>query len=376
MSAVDVPAGSASGGAASADPAPPRASAPVGPLPSGPGPGLPPAGQPEADRFRADSGTAGPEVVCLGEAMVMLTPASARPLAERPHLATAVGGAESNVACTLARLGHRTAWVGRVGDDPFGAMVTGDLAGHGVDVSGVGVDPGRPTGVYVKDPAPGGTRVYYYRRGSAASAMGPDTAAAVLSARPRLVHLSGVTPALSESCAALVDRLVPGASAGPITSFDVNHRPRLWAGGAAETLRRLADAADVVFVGRDEAEALWGTSTADEVRALLPRPRHLVVKDAGEPAVEFHPEGRTAVPAPRARIVEPVGAGDAFAAGFLSGLLTGRPAEQRLRLGHLCAAATLGTVTDLAPLPAPETIDGLLTTPSWPHAATEALSRA
>ncbi|GAA3742424.1 2-dehydro-3-deoxygluconokinase [Spinactinospora alkalitolerans] len=302
------------------------------------------------------------DAVCVGETMAMLTPVSAAPLAERPDLALEVGGAESNVACGLARLGHRVAWYSRVGDDPFGRMITGALAGNGVEVGGVEVDRDRPTGIYVKDPGPVGTTVYYYRKGSAASAMGPEHAGPAMPGPSRLVHLSGITPALSPSCSALVDRLLadrgPG---GPLLSFDVNHRPALWSpGDAADRLLGLARAADVVFVGRDEAEALWATASADDVRTLLPDVGCLVVKDAEHGATCFEEARRVHVPAPVVTVVEPVGAGDAFAAGYLSGLLTGRTVRDRLRLGHLCAAVTLRCVGDLAPLPPATAVERLI----------------
>ncbi|PRY00807.1 sugar kinase [Allonocardiopsis opalescens] len=305
-----------------------------------------------------DGGRAAAEVVCVGETMALLTPVDARPLLERPRLEMALGGAESNVACGLAGLGHRAAWLSRVGDDPFGALVRAEVAARGVDTAHVEVDPDRPTGVYFKDPRPGGTRVHYYRRGSAAAAMDaglaarPGTGAVLRGAR--IVHLSGITPVLSESCAELTDELlVRRAVPGPLLSFDVNHRPALWsAQQAAEPLLRLARAADLVFVGRDEAQTLWGTGDPAAIRRLLGSVPAVVVKDAGEGATLFAADGpATFVPALRVPVVEPVGAGDAFAAGYLSGLLDGRDPVRRLRLGHLLAAMTLRQVGDLAEPP-------------------------
>ena len=122
----------------------------------------------------------------------------------------------------------------------------------------------------------------------------------------------------------------------------------------------LARAADLVFVGRDEAEQLWQASTADQVRALLPDVPLLVVKDADVGATSYTGARRVFVPAPRVDVVEAVGAGDAFAAGFLSGLLDDRTPEECLRLGHIMAAATLLSVADLAPFPPREARERLL----------------
>ncbi|GAB3206698.1 sugar kinase [Marinactinospora thermotolerans] len=311
------------------------------------------------------------DAVCLGETMALLAPISGAPLVERPALAMEIGGAESNVACGLAQFGRRTAWLSRVGDDPFGRIICAVLADHGVDVGAVEIDPDRPTGLYLKDPAPGGTRVHYYRRGSAASAMGPELAASPLLRGARLVHLSGITPALSSGCAELVERLMGDRDAGPLVSFDVNHRPALWPSRetAASALLAPARAADVVFVGRDEAQRLWGTATDDDVRALLPEVPCLVVKDAEHGATCYVGDERTFVPALSVDVVEPVGAGDAFAAGFLHGLLGDLPVRDRLRLGHIAAAVTLRSVGDVVTFPSAEVRARMLAADDgeWPY---------
>jgi 2-dehydro-3-deoxygluconokinase len=154
-----------------------------------------------------------------------------------------------------------------------------------------------------------------------------------------------VTPALSPSCAALVDRLMSERRC----SFDVNYRPGLWTvARAAPVLSELAQRAEIVFVGLDEAQTLWGVSTAHDVRSLLPGPSTLVVKDGAIGATSFHAEGVAFVPAPPADVVEAVGAGDAFAAGYLAGLLGGVAENDRLALGHRVAAAALGVPGDMA----------------------------
>ncbi|MFD6096148.1 sugar kinase [Nocardiopsis flavescens] len=291
------------------------------------------------------------DAVCVGETMAVLH--SADPLAAGASLTLGTGGAESNVAVALARLGHTAAWVSRVGDDPFGRIVTDAVSRWGVDVEGVAVDPDRPTGMYVKDTAPGGAGVLYYRSGSAASALSAADAERVWSRRARLVHLSGITPALSARAAALVEHLLAGRADGDaLRSFDVNHRPALWpARVAAPVLLDLARRADIVFVGRDEAERLWGTPTAEDVRAVLPEVAALVVKDAEHGATCFSGASAVFEPSPGVEVVEAVGAGDAFAAGFLSGLLDGLPVGRRLRLGHAAAGAVLRSRGDTLETP-------------------------
>ena len=302
------------------------------------------------------------DVVCVGETMAVLSPPDSRPFDEQPTLAMAIGGAESNVACGLAGLGHRVAWLSRLGDDPFARRILAELTARGVDVTGVETDPARPTGVYFKDPAPEGTRTHYYRSGSAATLMGPELTRLPVLRRARIVHLSGVAAALSESCAGLLEAILvdralsreADKAGGPIVSFDVNHRPALWRSGtadAAKNLLTLARAADIVFVGRDEAEALWGTARPDDVAQLLGPAPLVVVKDAEHGATSYADGTRTFVPALPTQVVEPVGAGDAFAAGYLSAVLENRDERSRLRLGHLAASAALRTRDDVPEMP-------------------------
>ncbi|MGI5472313.1 sugar kinase [Streptomyces sp. CA-132043] len=293
------------------------------------------------------------EVLCLGEAMVLVAPQQGQRLAAARDATLGVAGAESNVAQYLADLGHSVAWASRVGSDPLGDRVLAAVARPGVDVRHVERDPSAPTAVYFKDPSPeGGTRVHYYRTGSAASRLTPAYLDTLPIGSARLVHLSGVTAALSASCAATATDLFDRArGAGVLRSFDVNYRPALWrTEDAAAPLLALARNADVVFVGLDEAAEVWGTTTAEDVRDLIGPSVSVVVKNAEVGAVLFASgsgaDPGTFVPAERVEVVEPVGAGDAFAAGYLSAWLRGAARAERLRLGHRVAAFALGSVND------------------------------
>ncbi|WP_307797556.1 sugar kinase [Streptomyces laculatispora] len=295
-------------------------------------------------------------VTCIGETMAALIPEPAAPLDGAGLLGIRIAGAESNVAMYLADHGVPARWVSALGDDPFGHRIRAEVAACGVDVSGVRTDPHRPTGLLVKDPGTEGTRVHYYRRGSAASALTPDLLDDDAVRSAGLIHLSGITPALSAGCRDLVTALLePDVAERPCpVSFDVNHRAALWADGAAATvLLGLARRADITFVGLDEAQALWGDGLTDAfaVRDLLPQPPVLVVKDGARAATAFDGSRVHTVPAPKVEVIEPVGAGDAFAAGFLAGLLRGEEPVRALRLGHLTAGAALRVTGDHGPLP-------------------------
>ncbi|WP_329125892.1 sugar kinase [Streptomyces sp. NBC_01465] len=309
-------------------------------------------------------------VTCIGETMAALVPDPVAPLEGADQLSVRIAGAESNVAVYLADHGVPVRWVSALGDDPFGRRIRAEVAAFGVDITGVRTDPHRPTGLLVKNPGPEGTRVHYYRKGSAASALGPDLLDDEAVRTAGLVHLSGITPALSPDCLALVTALLrPAPAARPCpVSLDVNYRPALWSDAetAAAVLHDLANRADITFVGLDEAQALWGSdlSDASDVRSLLPGPRILVVKDGGREATAFVGRGVHTEPAPKVDVVEPVGAGDAFAAGFLAGLIRGEEPVRALRLGHLTAGAALRVTGDHGPLPDADRIVELLDAPT------------
>jgi len=306
-------------------------------------------------------------VVCLGETMVVLVPAEPGPAHEVRQWARAIGGAESNVACHLARLGVASAWVGAVGADAFGSAVLAEVGGAGVDVTGVHVDPERPTGLYVKEVDAAGSPVRYYRQGSAASAMGPETLDRLDLAVVRLVHVSGITAALSDSCLALLREVLTRPRDGRLVSFDLNWRPALWRDRDPAVLRELANAADIVLAGADEAEAVWGTGDPHKLRELLPGPASIVVKQGDRGATLVENDVHTYQSALRVDVVEPVGAGDAFAAGYLAAHLAGDQPARRLRAGHLQAAAVLLTTEDVGQ-PLPATVTGPLLDsdePTW-----------
>ncbi len=298
------------------------------------------------DAMARDAVTQPYDVVAVGETMAALVTQPPGALSAGARMQLDAGGAESNVAMCLAQVGRRVAWVSRLGRDALGRMIMDRVGGAGVDVSLTSTDPDLTTGLYLREPG----RVWYYRAGSAASRLTSAIWSADALRDARIVYLTGITPALSASCHELVaEGLTHRPIRGALYAFDVNHRTSLWPQGrAAHVLADLARRADVVFVGRDEAADLWGTTSADEIRALLREPPVLVVKDAGAGATSYGPHGRAHVPAHHVDVVDPVGAGDGFAAGYLHGLLGGADEAQRLACGHRFAAAVLSVVGDIA----------------------------
>ena len=313
-----------------------------------------------------------PTAVCVGESMAVLLPDRPGPLEAVENFRMSVGGAESNVAGTLAALGVPTAWISRVGDDGFGRRLLAEVSARGVDVT---VDPHRPTGLYLKevggatghrhDLGPGHSRLHYHRRGSAAAALSPallaDPAAAALLAGARLLHLSGITAALSDDCLALLRALLADRRPHRLVSFDLNWRPALWRDRDPAVLPQLLDAADLLLLGADEAQDAFGTDEPAALRRRFPSPATVVVKDAARVVTALERDGTAvAEPALAVEVVEATGAGDAFAAGYLAGILRGLDQRGRLRLGHLGAACALTAHGDQAELPSAPVVAALL----------------
>ncbi len=263
-----------------------------------------------------------------------------------------VCGAESNTARYCAALGLKSGWISRLGVGKAGTLVNDAVAGDGVDTSLVEFCDRAPTGLMLRDSPENGQRVEYYRRGSAASLMSPAATPVTACLNARVLHLTGITPGLSDGCRSLVETLL-SEPADALRSFDLNWRPALWRDGPpSQLLQDLANRADIVLVGLDEATEVWGLSEPRAVRAALPGPRIVVVKDAGNGAHAFAGDARCFEPALRGPIVGPRGAGDAFAAGFLAGFLT-HPENLRrcLRLGHVLAMSAMTSESDVGPLP-------------------------
>ena len=201
------------------------------------------------------------EVVTLGECMAVLYPREPVTLDDADVLALDIGGAEANLSIGLSRLGHRARFISRVGDDPFGQRMRATLEREGVDTTYLATDAGAQTGVFFREWLPDGARrVYYYRAGSAASRLAPDDLRPAAFEGARIVHLTGITPALSASCAATVTRAIELAhAAGALVSFDPNYRPRLWDMPTARAaLRPILEQTDILLMGHEDAQAVLG----------------------------------------------------------------------------------------------------------------------
>ncbi|GGN90950.1 sugar kinase [Saccharibacillus kuerlensis] len=270
------------------------------------------------------------DVVTLGESMILFQSYNQGALQYEPLFTKSLAGAESNVAIGLSRLGKKVRWVGRLGSDPFGDLVLTTLAGQGVDVSHAVRDPEAPTAVYFKDfKRYGDPAVYYYRKGSAASRLSPDMIDESWLEDAGHLHVTGITPALGEHTAPAVRKLMELAREKGLTvSFDPNLRRKLWSEETArETLLSLIPLCDIFMPGDEEAEFLLGHRDIEAYgQAFLKMgPKIVAMKLGAEGSIGFTEKASVrAEPFKVDRLIDTVGAGDAFASGLLSVLLEHR----------------------------------------------------
>jgi 2-dehydro-3-deoxygluconokinase len=295
------------------------------------------------------------DVVGIGEAMVLLQPAPGVPLDAAPSLTMSVAGAELTLCATVARLGLSAAFCTRVGADPLGRRIRAAAADLGVATDLVVTDDRRPTGLFLREALPDGRRrVHYYRAGSAASALDTADAERVLAARPRVVAVSGITAALGAGPRRAVFAVAAGArDAGVRLALDPNLRPALGpVEHQAATVRDLLPYADFLLLGTDEAGPVFGVDDPAEVFAAAER------AGVGETVLKAGADGcllpgGVHVPAYPAEVVDPVGAGDAFAGAYLAARLRGAGPVESARLGARVAAGVVATAGDTEGLPAP-----------------------
>jgi 2-dehydro-3-deoxygluconokinase len=299
------------------------------------------------------------DVVTLGEAMAMFVAEEPGPLERVQHFSKRTAGAETNVAIGLARLGLKVGWQSRLGTDSMARYLLAAIGGEGVDCSRVVCDPEQRTGFMFKGRVDDGSDppIEYHRKGSAASRLGPDEIDEAWIAGARHLHVSGVFPALSASTLAATRRAIALARGhGRTVSFDTNLRPALWPSREAmrETLNDLATDCDWVLPGQAEGELLAGSAEPEAIAAFYrERGAKLVVVKLGAAGAYFDGEqGCGHVPASAVdKVIDTVGAGDAFAVGVISALLEGRAEADAVRRGAWIGARAVQVRGDTEGLP-------------------------
>ena len=299
-------------------------------------------------------------LVTFGETLGLLTAEDYGPLRFSRSCRLGFAGSESNVAIGASRLGVTSAWMGRVGDDEFGRMVLGGLRAEGVGVSSATVDPDVPTALMIKELRTARHRhVTYYRRDCAGSRLSPAALDEHMIARARILHVSAITVALSVSAREAVLAAIDVArGAGVRVSVDLNYRAALWpdADTAAHAMRDLVRRCDIVQASGDEAAMAVGErDPLKAARALSEAGIEDAIVKLGADGAEAVISGRDhRVDAVEVEEVDPVGAGDAFVAGYLSGLIAGLPAPDRLRRAAIVGALAVTVPGDWEGLPTRE----------------------
>ncbi|GBF73973.1 hypothetical protein PA598K_02299 [Paenibacillus sp. 598K] len=315
-------------------------------------------------------GGSSPDLITFGESMALFMPAEDHRTLERsPALQQGFGGAESNVAIGAARLGCSVGWFGRLGDDPFGAIITKTLRGEGVDVSRSQRVAGERTGLMFREQVAGRVAVHYYRQHSAASRMQPDDLDAAYIQGSKLLHVTGITTALSASCRESVLAAVQIArDAGVKVCFDPNLRLKLWSlEEARSVLLPLSEQADYFLPGWDELKQLYDTEDEERILAQVKSLRATtIIKGYGEQTLIAEQGEVTAVPFyPAETVVDTVGAGDGFCAGLLAGVLRGMSTEEAVRLASINGSLAVQSRGDWEALPEWRAVEQRLLGHAW-----------
>lgn len=281
-------------------------------------------------------------VVTLGETMALVRATDIGSLRHAHGMALGIGGAESNVAIGLARLGVAVSWLGRVGDDSLGERVVREIRAEGVDARPI-VDADAATGLMVKErPSAASTAVHYYRAGSAGSRLSLEDLSDGWIEDAALLHITGITALLSASAhGTVLDAIARAKRSGVPVSFDINYRSALATReSAGPVLRHIAERADIVFGGDDEFAILYpGLAPADAAARLRDAGcATTVLKQGPDGATVFAADGETSAPGFAIDPLDTVGAGDAFVAGYLSALLSGLATDAVLQRANACGA--------------------------------------
>jgi 2-dehydro-3-deoxygluconokinase len=293
------------------------------------------------------------DLVTIGEVLLRLAVPSPQRIETVRQLDVQIGGAEANVAAAAARLGARVAWISALPDNLWGERVWRELAGHGVDCDGVRMLPDTRLGAYYLEygVAPRPIRVLYDRRDSAFSRLGPDEVDWAPVREARIVHLSGITPALGAASRALIERAV--AETGEL-SFDLNYRATLWSPADARAfVSSVLPKTRYFYIGAEEARVVFGFDGAPEAQLeALARlaPKATISLMQGADGCTVLDGGRVLRPRRRhdVQVVDPIGAGDAYVGGFLWATLRGGSVEDAVEAGQAVAALKCSMWGDIA----------------------------
>lgn len=303
------------------------------------------------------------EVILFGEPMVMFVAKTEGELHEVEEFTRMLAGAEVNVAIGLKRLEHSVSYVTKLGEDPFGTYIENKLKAEGLDAQ-ISKDGGHFTGYQLKNKVTeGDPQVFYFRRNSAASCLSEADIEKVNLEGAKVLHITGIPPALSLSCRKATYRLIERAREnGMLVSFDPNLRPGLWESKEVmiETINDIASKADLVLPGTGEGLILMGSDKPEEIAAFYRKKgaRMVIVKAGAKGAYVDSEDGKRFYPGYKVKeVVDTVGAGDGFAVGVLSAYLEGLSEEEMADRGNAIGSIQVSVASDNEGLPTREELD-------------------
>ncbi|PAD16186.1 sugar kinase [Shouchella clausii] len=302
------------------------------------------------------------DVVSIGETMVLFASKEDGQLRYASNFSARVAGAETNTLIGLAKLGHKTGWISRVGADELGAKIIQSVRGEGVDTTYVAMDEQAPTGLFLKEQTTVKTaNILYYRKGSAASRLEPADINEDYVKNAKFLYLTGITPLLSKSCEQTTFVFIEMAKKHHVKIvFDPNIRKKLLTEEKQKhLLERLIGTADIVLPGYGEGHYLFGTNNSEEIAdRCLQLGAQLTVVKLGEKGAYYKSTDQSGyvAPIPVKEVVDPIGAGDGFAAGVLSGLLDGLAIKEAVGRGCAIGAFVTQVHGDIEGLPSRQTL--------------------
>lgn len=303
------------------------------------------------------------EVILFGEPMAMFVAETPGPLHEVEEFRRLLAGAEVNVAIGLKRLGHSVAYVTKLGNDPFGTYIENKLKAEGLDAQ-VTRDDGHFTGYQLKNKVfEGDPEVFYFRRNSAASCLSTEDVEKVDFEGAKILHITGIPPALSKSCRAATYRMIERAREhGMLVSFDPNLRPSLWENEETmiAVINDIASKADLVLPGTGEGLVLMGSDDPKEIAAFYRESgaKAVIVKAGADGAYVDSEEGKACYKGYKVEnVVDTVGAGDGFAVGVLSAYLEGLGIPEMIDRGNAIGSIQVSVASDNEGLPTREELD-------------------
>ncbi len=297
------------------------------------------------------------DVISIGETMVLFTPNTLGKIRYANQYTSRIAGAETNTLIGLAKLGHQAGWISRLGRDEFGEQILNTVRGEGVDVSKVVMDDEAPTGILFKEILnQDSVNIYYYRKDSAASKLSPNDLDKDYIANAKFLYLSGITPALSPSCRKTVFESIDMAKDNGLKIvFDPNIRRKLWKEEEArKVILEIAGKSDVILPGISECEFLFRTREYTQaVQSFHELGVETVIVKLGDKGAYYSTfDSKGYIDSyPVKAVIDPVGAGDGFAAGVLSGFLDNLPISESVKRGCAIGAMVCSTNGDIEGLP-------------------------